>query len=347
MRMDVTHVTHRQRVVATVVTRNRRELLAEALAAVHAQTRAPEDLVVVDNASSDGTAEYVREHFPTASLVSLARNMGGAGGFAAGLAQALGQRSDLVWLMDDDTIPEPGTLQALLDARERYPGAQPPALVASRVTWTDGRNHPLNTPRRKPGVSREEADAAAAAGCVPTRSASFVSVLVDARAVREVGLPVADYFLWNDDFEFTTRLLRGRVGLFCPGSVVVHKTATFGDSGADPGERFFYEVRNKVWLFTRSPGLRPLERLLYGLSTCRRWARTAARSRDRVTLGRALGRGLRAGVGTRPRATEAVLADAAASASEPGSGTSATGPAAQASTGADQPAESSRREEKS
>ena len=92
---------------------------------------------------------------------------------------------------------------------------------------------------------------------MPIRSASFVSVLVDAAMVRERGLPLADYFLWNDDFEFTTRLIRGRRALYCPASVVVHKTKTFGSTDADPGERFYYEVRNKLWLFARSRGLSP------------------------------------------------------------------------------------------
>ena len=74
--------------------------------------------------------------------------------------------------------------------------------------------------------------------------------------------------------------------------MVVHKTKVFGSTDADPGERFFYEVRNKVWLFTR--GARPdarRRRLLYGGSTVRRWARTFARSRDRRTLGRAASAG--------------------------------------------------------
>ncbi|MDQ3164701.1 MAG: glycosyl transferase, partial [Actinomycetota bacterium] len=119
---------------------------------------------------------------------------------------------------------------------------------------------------------------------------------------------VADYFLWNDDFEYTTRLLRGRVGLLCPDSVVVHKTRTFGATDTDPGERFWYEVRNKVWLFTRSPGLNPLERVIYLGSTLRRWAVTFAASSDRRTLRRALGRGLVAGVRRGPRATADVLA---------------------------------------
>ena len=110
------------RVVAVVVTYNRRDLLLESLAAVHGQTRAPDAVIVVDNASTDGTAAAVRDRFPGRRLAELARNTGGAGGFAYGLALALADGADLVWLMDDDTVPEPGALRALLDARDALPG---------------------------------------------------------------------------------------------------------------------------------------------------------------------------------------------------------------------------------
>ena len=294
---------------AVVVTYNRRQLLLEALAAVHAQSRVPDAVVVVDNASADDTAAAVRTHYPSAQLAELAHNTGGAGGFAYGMALALAGGADLIWLMDDDTVPEPDALRAMLEARQVHPG-RPPALVASRVLWTDGRPHPMNTPRAKPFATKAEHRAAAAAGCLPIRSASFVSILVDAGEGRRRGLPQADYFLWNDDFEFTTRLLRGNAGLFCPASVVVHKTRTFGSTDVDPGPRFFYEVRNKIWtLRSRSP-LAPAERVLYTGSTLRRWARTFAKSRDRGMLGRSLIKGIAAGVRTSPRPTEEVLAAA-------------------------------------
>jgi rhamnopyranosyl-N-acetylglucosaminyl-diphospho-decaprenol beta-1,3/1,4-galactofuranosyltransferase len=297
------------RVVAVVVTYNRRELLLESLAAVRAQSRAPDVVIVVDNASSDGTAAAVRDRYPDVALAELARNTGGAGGFASGLTLALADAADLVWLMDDDTVPEPGALRALLEARGRHPGG-PPAVMASRVVWTDGRAHPMNTPRPKPFATGPERDAAAAAGCVPIRSASFVSILVDAGVCRERGLPQADYFLWNDDFEFTTRLLRGRAGLLCPGSVVVHKTKTFGSTDVDPGPRFFYEVRNKIWMLRARSPLAPAERVLYGGSTLRRWAVTFAKSRDRRVLASSLVKGVAAGVRTSPRPTDDVLASA-------------------------------------
>jgi rhamnopyranosyl-N-acetylglucosaminyl-diphospho-decaprenol beta-1,3/1,4-galactofuranosyltransferase len=277
-----------------VVTHDRRILLDAALTAVLAQSRVPDVVIVVDNASSDGTSELVRKRFPDVDLVELPRNTGGAGGFATGIARALELGATALWLMDDDTVPEPRALERLTKVFEDHR----PALAASRVVWTDGRDHPMNTPRTRPsGVP----------GCDRVRSASFVSVLLDADAVRECGPPVADYFLWNDDFEYTLRLLRGRLGLLCRASVVVHRT----DSPVfDPGARFFHEVRNKVWLFTRSDCLAPGERLLYAGSTVRRWARTFAGSADRRRLARELAHGLWAGLRAGPRPNSVVLGGA-------------------------------------
>ncbi|HEY7142732.1 MAG TPA: glycosyltransferase [Streptosporangiaceae bacterium] len=298
----------RPRVLAVVVTYNRRDLLMEALAAVQRQSRPPDGVIVVDNASADGTAEAVRSRYPDARLVQVPRNTGGAGGFACGIALALAGGADLIWLMDDDTVPVTHALLALLAARGSHPGK--PALVASRVVWTDGRAHPMNTPRAKPFAGKAEWQAAAEARCVPIRSASFVSILVDAGVCRQCGLPQADYFLWNDDFEFTTRLLRGNTGLLCPASVAVHKTRVFGAADADPGPRFFFEVRNKIWMLRSGVPLAPAERILYAGSTLRRWARTFARCRGRRILLSSLARGVAAGLRTSPRPALQVLAAA-------------------------------------
>ena len=320
------------RVIAVVVTWNRRELLLESLAAVLGQGRPPDAVIAVDNASTDGTADAVRTGFPAVRLATLAQNTGGAGGFAYGLALALADGADLVWLMDDDTVPEPDALRAMLDARDRAGagasrGGAPPVLVASRVLWTDGRAHPMNTPRAKPFGTGAERRRAAAAGCVPIRSASFVSILVDAAVCRQRGLPQADYFLWNDDFEYTTRLVRGHTAWLCPASVVVHKTRTFGSTDADPGARFFYEVRNKIWTLRAAGALSPAERVLYGGATLRRWARTFRGSADRGTLRSCLVKGVSAGLRTRPRPTAEVLAAAGAQLPGPVSPPSAPAPA--------------------
>mgnify|MGYP001174171613 CR=1 FL=1 len=309
------------RVVALVVTWNRRELLAESLRALQSQTRPPEAILVVDNASDDGTAELLSADFPDVRVIRNPVNTGGAGGFATGLEHALAGECDAVWLMDDDTVPEPGALAALLATRSSYAGdgprTAPPAVVASRVVWTDGRDHPMNTPRTKAWASRAEREAAAAVGARPGRTASFVSILVDAERARQVGLPVPEYFLWNDDFEYTARLIRGRRGLWAAQSVVVHKTKAFAGADQDPGPRFYYEVRNKLWTLVGSPGLAPAERVVFGAATARRWARTIAGSSDRGTLWKGLRRGVREGLSEQPASLRALPSLSGPSAAPP------------------------------
>ena len=104
-----------ERVCAVIVTYNRKALLKECLEAVLAQTRPPDHVLVVDNASTDGTAEMLREEFPQVEVLRLPENQGGAGGFHEGMKRAYEEGFDWLWLMDDDTIPRPEALEALLE----------------------------------------------------------------------------------------------------------------------------------------------------------------------------------------------------------------------------------------
>lgn len=286
----------RTNVVAVVVAYNRQELLRRCLDGLAGQTAPLAGTVVVDNASTDASARVAAGHPLGAHVVSLPVNTGGAGGFAAGIARALTRfpQAEWIWLMDDDTIPTATALEGLVGAAAAYPGS--PALLASRAVWADGTEHPMNRPRTRPGLPALLHRHAALAGARQIRTASFVSILIDARAVREVGLPRASYFLWNDDFEYTSRILRGRIGLYVPDSVVRHLTRALGSSDADPGERFRFEVRNKIWTFRDCEGLGPIERAAYEAATARRWLRAAASSADRATLWRAGREGLREGL---------------------------------------------------
>lgn len=308
-------------VTAVLVAYNRRELVSEALAGLASQRRPVDRLIVVNNASDDGSAEVIDERVAElmavgidAAVIHLSENTGGAGGFAVGIAAALvGQRqTDWVWVMDDDTVPSPGALAGALAAHARYiEGGQDDLVVmGSRVVWTDEEDHPMNTPKHKIGASSREKQRAEAVGAMPIRSISFVSAFLRAARVRELGLPVADYFLWNDDFEFSARLLRRGRGLYVPESVVTHKTKLRGSSDLDPGPRFFFEVRNKLWVFRGRRALAWWESLLYQGASARRWVRTYRGSSDRAQLRDCLRRGLREGFGRGPRANCEVLAGA-------------------------------------
>ena len=297
-------------VTAVVVTYNRAALLVECLDAIAAQTHRPGRVIVVDNASTDDTATVLSQRRDV-DTVRLALNTGGAGGFAAGIQAALAGGCDAVWLLDDDTIPQPDALAELVRAREAYPGATP-AVVASRVVWTDGRDHPMNTPRTLPGATRD--DARRGRRCRrSSRPVGLVRVGAGGRGgggrarAAGCGLLLVERRLRVHDAADPRR----RRACTCPTSVVVHKTRVFGSTDADPGDRFYWEVRNKVWMFTRSGSLSPVEKVAYGGSTLTRWIRTFIDSPDRSTLRDGLRRGLADAWTAPPRPTEDVLAEAA------------------------------------
>ncbi len=157
------------KVCAVVVTHNRLALLRECLSALEAQTRRPDRVLLVDNASTDGTGDALRAEFPAVELVSLPDNRGGAGGFQAGLEAAQAGEEEWFWLMDDDTIARSDALAALLAASAAIADLPPaPVLLASRVVWRDGRLHPMNTPglraQRCGPLGRERSTRPAAAG---------------------------------------------------------------------------------------------------------------------------------------------------------------------------------------
>jgi len=295
-------------IVAIMVTYNRRSTAVVAVEAVLRQEVAPERVIVIDNASTDGTPAALRTAFGNrVDVVEMSRNTGGAGGFAAALEIALARGATTVWFMDDDAVADPTALGALVTAYVEYPGPDRPALVASHVVWVDGATHRMNQPRRRRDSSAEAHARAAAVGCTPIRTASFVSVLVDAAAARAEGPILADYFLWNDDVEYTARLLRHRVGLRCAASVVTHHTPTNYNTLAESGDRLYLDVRNMMWFVGRARGLTLRERVFFVAIMLRRWWRTIQRSQNPAATIRTIARAVGSSVRRGPRPTAEVL----------------------------------------
>jgi GT2 family glycosyltransferase len=252
-----------QQVCAVVVTYNRKDLLRECIQALLAQTHSVSLIWVFNNISTDGTLEMLTEEFPAerfpqVRVTTLPDNIGGAGGFHEGIKNAAQAGFEWLWLMDDDTIAEPNALAELFAARNRFEEGDQPDLLGSKVVWTDGTLHPMNM-NWVDQRDLEKNFRAAAAQAVPIRSATFVSFLVNRRFVHEFGLPIRDYFIWADDVEYSGRILRENFGVAVPASVVVHKTPR-KHASSDPSPRFYYHVRNGIWMLTRSKAFSSRER---------------------------------------------------------------------------------------
>lgn len=245
-----------KKVIAVVVTYNRKELLKEAIEALLNQDYNNCEILVVDNASTDGTREYIDELLKDTRVhyENTGANLGGAGGFNYGMKRACQMGCDFVWVMDDDCIVHKDSLTELLNADKQLNGNY--GFLSSKVLWKDGSICKMNIPKKTFSTWLKEFDK-------PVQEiamASFVSLFIKTDIIKEMGLPIKEFFIWTDDWEFTRRISRKYKSYFISNSVVTHKSknnegADISTVEGDRVERFKYLYRNDVVLY-RGEGLK-------------------------------------------------------------------------------------------
>lgn len=215
------------KVVAVIVTYNRKKLLEECLEAVLAQTMPVNKIVLIDNASTDGTSQLFEENGkysrPEIDYHKMETNLGGSGGFYEGMKLCRNQDFDWVWIMDDDTIPERECLERLLHSKKII--GEKIGFLASYIKGPNG--EAMNVPEVDMSPSENGYSfwyKYLAEKCVRISTATFVSILVNSQAIKKCGLPCKDYFIWGDDAEYTKRITTHYgSGYFVGDSVAVHK----------------------------------------------------------------------------------------------------------------------------
>lgn len=219
------------RIIAGVVTFNRLPLL-QALVARLREIDQVAEILVIDNASSDGTGEWLAQQ---ASLPgtpvhgrTLVENRGGAGGFNEVLTEAVDRGADLVWLMDDDGMPDLDCLDRLL-AHHGELDFWGPAVVDQADPQR------LVFPIRLPGSATVLHDmaavhAAARDGLIRDVVIPFNGVLVTRALVEQIGSVRAELFIWGDDHEYRLRAERAGARIATVTDAVVRHPSV-GDLG--------------------------------------------------------------------------------------------------------------------
>lgn len=239
-----------KKVAAVVVTYNRKELLKECITALLAQTYTSLDVLIVDNASTDGTQALVTDIFGTkVKYVNTGANLGGAGGFQFGVKKATELDYDYLWLMDDDSIPTPAALEELMKAAEKLGEF---GFLSSKVLWKDQSICKMNIP--KVSLNRKLSNFNGQPKHIIM--GTFVSFLIPTKVVKEVGLPIKEFFIWADDIEYSRRISRKYPSYFVPASVIIHKCKSNNGSNIvdDTPQRFNryqYAYRNEVYVYRR------------------------------------------------------------------------------------------------
>ncbi|KPV42447.1 glycosyltransferase [Alicyclobacillus ferrooxydans] len=241
------------RVKALVVTRDRERLLARCLERLLNQSYPVEEILIIDNASSDGTQDLVSSlEGGRVAYHRLQSNQGGAAGYAAGLSELT--QSDWqgwVWMMDDDAEPIQNALEELVRYIEtnelRGCGALASAILTPGgirdVTHRGWFN--LSSLRQCPSPHDlyEKQDP------FKVGYSSFVGLLLNTQAIRTVAMPRSDFFIWFDDVEYCLRLGEFYDIFVVPSSLVVHPNPLLDSSRRfSYGEfwKMYYDVRNTL-----------------------------------------------------------------------------------------------------
>jgi GT2 family glycosyltransferase len=112
---------HYPRVITVILNTNRRDDTVECLGSLAQSTYPNHKIIVLDNASTDGSVEAIRAQFPAVEIMRLTSNKGYAGNNNVGIQAALGQQADWVLVLNEDTILDPECLTRLVEAGERDP----------------------------------------------------------------------------------------------------------------------------------------------------------------------------------------------------------------------------------
>lgn len=248
-------VSNNKRVVAVIVTYNRKELLKECINALLTQNYNNCDILVVDNASTDGTKEFIKNELKNKKVYysNTGLNLGGAGGFNYGIKKAYEMGYDFFWVMDDDCIVHNDSLTKLLDADIKLNGEY--GFLSSKVLWKDNSVCKMNIQKTKMTEWLKDFNK----NYQSIVLASFVSLFIKRETVEAFGLPIKDFFIWTDDWEYTRRISRKKKCYFISDSIVTHKSKeNIGASIAivdDRLERFKYLYRNDCVLY-RGEGIK-------------------------------------------------------------------------------------------
>lgn len=235
-----------------LVTYNRLECLKIALAKYDRQTMPPKYIVVVDNASNDGTEEYLTQWRLAITdkyqkiVVCLSENTGGSGGFARGVEEGLKLDCDFLFLADDDAYAEPDVFEQLNIAYHNLKDKNISALCTAIL------NHDKYEVGHRCWIKKGVFCASLKFSTPENYQQdyfkvdilTFVGAAISKEAAKAIGLPKKEYFIYFDDTEYSLRL-KDVGNIYCVTSSVMHHDI---ENDRRSSWKDYYDTRN--WIDT-------------------------------------------------------------------------------------------------
>ena len=240
-------MSKKEECIAVVVTHNRPKLLLKVIESLSLQTYPLKKIIVIDN-DSEISAHKIIKDTKNIDIVRFKNNLGGSAGFKEGIKKALVHDPDWVWLMDDDACPFQNALEKIMSIKSQVTLKSKVGAFCSSVIegdhqayyhqknfdWKFGTTFPLST-----NIQNKE--------FVKVDIASFVGLLLNKKAIIDIGLPISKFFITHDDMEYSLRLRSFNYFLYLiPSSKIKHSLKKQPHVASNFGERHYFEIRNHI-----------------------------------------------------------------------------------------------------
>jgi len=242
-------------VSVVIVNYNGRKFLPDCLGSLLKQTYSSFEVIIVDNASHDGSVASVQEHFPSVKIFIQKENLGFAGGSNAGIREAHGE---YILTLNNDTIVSPEFIEELVQPMGRDPCV---GMCASKMVFPDGRINSTAICISRSGAAWDRGMGETDHGQYDLAEEIFGpcagAALYRRSMLDEIGLFDEDFFLFMEDVDLTFRArLSGWKCMYVPTARVVHTHG--GTAGFKSDISIYYGNRNLVWYIIKNFPFRTL-----------------------------------------------------------------------------------------
>lgn len=239
-----------------IVTYNRIDKLKVTLEQFSLQTRKPSYIMVVNNASSDGTKEYLNIWSEQLEgyrkiVLTMKENTGGSGGFYEGLSKSLDLDAEWIWVSDDDAVPELDAIEISYDFLEKCNHTNQISAICGQVINKGAIdiNHRKNYIPK--GINIKEyliPEEEYQKDHFELNAFSYVGTIINRDKMKLVGITRKEYFIWWDDTEHSLRL--SKVGkIICIPNIRIHHDVSEGKDTLS--WKTYYGFRNMTDMYRR------------------------------------------------------------------------------------------------
>ncbi len=236
-----------------IVNYNGKKFLSECLSSIFRQTYIPLEVRLVDNASNDGSVEYIHQNFPAVKMFIQSTNLGFAGGTNTGIEKATGE---YVLTLNNDTILTPDFIDELAKPMISNPAV---GMCASKMIFPDGRINSTAICVSRSGAAWDrglgELDRGQYDRPEEVFGACAGAALYRRSMLDEIGLFDVDFFLFMEDVDLAFRATASRMEMYVtvPTAKVFHVHGGTAKTGSDIA--VYYGNRNLLWYVVKNfPG---------------------------------------------------------------------------------------------